>query len=56
MAVEVGGSIIKKEDSDKKAIDEDENEAGHRPQSFEDGGQKAEAESSSNLDSTPEHH
>ena len=52
---EVGGCIIKKEDSDKQPIDEDKNEGGHRPQSYqEDAGQKAGAESPSNLDCTPE--
>ena len=52
---EVGGCTSKKEELNDKAINQDENEADHRPQSYqEDAGQKAEAESPSNLDCTPE--
>ena len=52
---EVRGCTSKKEDLNDKAINQDENEAGHRPQSYqEDAGQKAEPESPSNLDCTPE--
>ena len=52
---EVGGCTSKKEELNDKSIDQDENEAGHRPQSYqEDGDQKAEAESPRNLDCTPE--
>jgi hypothetical protein len=53
---DVGGCARKKEDLDDKAINQDENEAGHRPQSYqEDAGQKAEPESPSNLDCTPDY-
>jgi hypothetical protein len=38
------GCITKKEGNDK-AIDQDDNEAGQRTQGYQDGGQKAEAES-----------
>ena len=40
--------------NETKSIDQDENEAGYRPQSYQEVGQKAGAESPRNLCRTPD--